>query len=40
MSKKSRVVIVIVGLLAVGAMVFGGGRFVWRTVRALHGIHD
>ena len=40
MKKKSRIVLVVVGLLVLGALAFGGGRFAWRTLRALHGVHD
>lgn len=40
MKKKTRVLLIVVGLLALGALGYGGGRFVWRTLRALHGAHD
>lgn len=40
MKKKSRVVLVVIGFLVLGVLAFGGGRFAWRTLRALHGVHD
>ncbi|HVQ29857.1 MAG TPA: hypothetical protein VMV21_09780 [Vicinamibacteria bacterium] len=40
MKKPTRIVLIVVVLLVVGGLGFGACRFAWRTIRALHGIHD